>query len=185
MAELAHIQRAAVAAASGNSNLNKPVVAGRLIAITTNGVHDQILPQMAGTILDRSIDLDPNLVHRLAVMVAEPRPEAEDSWASALRDVGAIEEGELLAPTLGAERLSGAIELQRELGHSPAQLKEISAAVAKLAARSREAAKTLESKVEDAEAAAETMAFWSEELQSSVQEVLRAVGKQVRRATGV
>jgi hypothetical protein len=73
MAELARVQTIALDAADANKRLKGPIAAGRLIAQATTGLHENFMPQMAGTILDRAIDLDPNLPYRLAPTLATSR----------------------------------------------------------------------------------------------------------------
>ena len=70
---------------------------------------------MAGTILDRSIDLQPDWLSKLAYLAAHPSAETQEEWTRALRDVGKIEGGGLMAPSIGAERLLGALKMQHEL----------------------------------------------------------------------
>jgi 3',5'-cyclic AMP phosphodiesterase CpdA len=123
MAELERIQAHAVARSFKNEDLKKPVRPGRLIAITSIGVHDEVFPQMAGTVLDRSIDLTPEWLSKLAYLAAHPSAETQPEWSRALRDIGKIEGGGLMAPSIGAERLQAALKMQLELGAKDARFK--------------------------------------------------------------
>lgn len=116
MAELERIQSYAVSRSFLNKELRTPVRAGKLIAITSIGIHDKVFPQMAGTVLDRSIDLAPERISKLAYLAAHPSAQTQAEWTKALRDIGRIEGGGLMAPSVGAERLLAALRMQRDLG---------------------------------------------------------------------
>ena len=175
MAELAHIQRVALDAAAANKQLKKPLAAGRLVSMATIGIHDTVLPQMAGTTLDRSIDLAPDLAHRLAYLAAQPRPETQLEWEHALADIGTLEDGVVVVPSIGVERLREALELQRDLGETPGAVAKVVTTIAKLASDSKEAAKAL---VRDPEP--ETSEWWANALQADVRRVLAAVKSRVK-----
>ncbi len=179
MAELRHIQETAISAADKNKKLKRPVMYGRLIAMTTLGIHDTVLPQMAGTTLDRSIDLDPNLSHRLAYLAAQPRDETQHEWQQALGDIGTVEDEVVVVPSIGVERLHGALTLQCELGEPQGAVRPLVAKVAELEAHSRTAATAL---ADRRELDAETRDYWGDVLRSDVGQVLTAVKARVKAA---
>ncbi|MEJ7714998.1 MAG: hypothetical protein WKF40_04545 [Thermoleophilaceae bacterium] len=175
MAELARIQQIALDGATLNKQLKKPLRPGRLVAIATMGVHETVLPQMAGTTLDRSIDLAPDLPHRLAYLAAQPRPETEAEWEQALGDIGTREDDVVMVPSIGIERLQEALELQRDLGETPAAVTKVVKVIGKLAADSQEAAKALGGDPEP-----ETSKWWADALQADVKRALTAVRARVK-----
>jgi hypothetical protein len=178
MAELREIQEKALAAAGNNASLAQPVLAGRLIAVATTGVHERVLPQMAGTTLDRAIDLAPTSFHVLAYLAAQPRQETQEAWERALADVGTIENDILMVPTLGVARLKEAVELQRDLGEAPKAITELLRSITKLARHSEQAVRELSKDGDDGR----SPEFWSEELGTDVRNVLAAVRSSMRAA---
>jgi predicted MPP superfamily phosphohydrolase len=120
MAELARIQTIALEAAESNLRLGGTITAGRLIAQATNGLHENFLPQMAGTVLDRAVDLDPDLPHRLALLTAQPNEHTTSEWSDALADIGSIEGKKVLVPSIGLVRLMRAMKMHHDIGGTPA-----------------------------------------------------------------
>ena len=147
MAELAHIQRNAVREASDRKILSAAFRPGRLIAMTTLGVHDDVLPQMAGTALDRAVDLRPEWIYRLAYLAAHPDSDAPDSeamtqWRRALGDIGERSGGGLLVPSVGICRLRDALRTHLE-GDTSGKFRKLVRAVEGLAERAGELEGTL------------------------------------------
>ena len=142
MAELAYIQRNAVREATDRKVLSATFAAGRLIAMTSLGVHDDVLPQMAGTALDRAVDLRPEWIYRLAYLAVHPDSAEHDSeaiteWGRALGDIGERSGGGLLVPSVGIRRLRDALGTHL-LGQTDEKLRALLRAVAKLADRAAE-----------------------------------------------
>jgi 3',5'-cyclic AMP phosphodiesterase CpdA len=179
MAELASIQRRALSTAHENSQLRKPVSAGRLIAIATIGVHDSVLPQMAGTVLDRAIDLRPEWPHRLAYLAAQPREGTQAEWESALSDVGEREQGVVLIPSIGLERLTAALEMHQEIGSASHGFVKVVEAVKRLAADADAAIAAAR-----ADAAHPDPDYWPDKLQTEAADVLAAL-RRVLQGAGI
>jgi len=121
MAELEQIQRRALDAAhegEGDEEL-RDAKAGRLISMTSIGAHENTIPQMAGTALDRAVDLRPQQVYYLAYLAAHPGPSTEAQWKAALKGIGDREGSGLLIPSIGIQRLVAAIEVHLEGSSSP------------------------------------------------------------------
>jgi 3',5'-cyclic AMP phosphodiesterase CpdA len=179
MLELAEVQNKAVAAAQSNKALQKPIVAGRLIAITSLGIHDKVLPQMAGTVLDRAIDLRPDWPHRLAYLAAKPLAATQDEWGEALADVGTQDEDKVLVPSIGLDRLITALEMHRELGQVPHGFAKLLTTVVSLRADAAAAEKALSDESDSTE-----RDYWANKLQEDAVQVLAAL-KPVARHAGV
>jgi 3',5'-cyclic AMP phosphodiesterase CpdA len=179
MAELASIQQRALSTADTNSGLRQPVSPGRLVAIATIGVHDSVLPQMAGTVLDRAIDLQPEWPHRLAYLAAQPRAETQAEWENALSDVGEREQGVVLIPSIGLERLAAALEMHREIGSASNGFVKVVGAVERLAADAGAAAAAVR-----ADAVQSDADYWPDKLQTGAADVLKAL-RSVLRAAGI
>ena len=177
MAELAYIQDKALGFAGDNVKLEKPVVAGRLIAMAAIGMHDTVLPEMAGTALDRAVDVRPDWPHRLAYLAARPRTDTQGQWTEALADIGKATESDVLVPSIGLDQLQAALAMHSDLGDAPAKFRRVVKAVDDLARRSKAAREALSGRP-----SSETRAYWAAELTRDAESVLRAV-KAV--ATGV
>jgi hypothetical protein len=173
IAELARIQDRAVDAAAENSKLNQPVRKGRLIAVATIGFHDTVLPEMAGTVLDRAVDLRREWPHRLAYLAAQPRRETQREWADALSDVGLVEDDMVLVPSIGLKRLLEALEMHRGLGEGVEGFGKVVTAVEKLAEDAAQAIDALPG------ARGATRDYWARRLQEDAAGVLRAVKRAV------
>jgi len=179
MAELAHIQNMAIGFAVDNPTLDKPVVAGRLIAMAAIGMHDTVLPEMAGTALDRAVDLRPDWPHRLAYLAAQPRADTQAEWTEALADVGKATKNDVLVPSIGLDELQAALAMHRDLGDAPARFRRVVRAVDDLARHSAAARDAL-----SRGPSPETRAYWAAELTREATSVLRAV-KAVASGAGV
>ena len=177
MSELGSIQAIALEAAESNEQLKQPVAAGRLIAHATIGLHDTVLPQIAGTILDRAIDLDPDLPHRLAFLAAQPDDQTQSVWTTALADIGTHERRSVLVPSIGLERLVSAMRMHSELGKAQAGFENIVVEVEELARDSERAAKDLRGKPSKT-----TRAECAQTLQGRVGRVLASLGETVKKA---
>ena len=179
MAELAYIQRKAVREANDRNVLDASFNPGRLIAMTTQGVHDDVLPQMAGTALDRAVDLRPDWIYRLAYLATHPDSGASDSeaigeWRRALGDIGERPSGGLLVPSVGIRRLRDALLTHPSAGSSP-QFRKLVRAVAKLADRAKAAEDSLRGPTQPT---GSTLDGWGEELK----ELARTCEKALKAA---
>jgi 3',5'-cyclic AMP phosphodiesterase CpdA len=145
IAELAEIQKRAVKHAheSRSPALKGKIGPGRLIAIASSGVHDKVLPQMAGTALDRSIDLRPTWIYKLADLAAHPRRDTQSEWERALEDIGEGDGDGLLIPSIGVERLREALAIHTEVEDAAPGLRSLQAEVEKLQKWSDKYAKRL------------------------------------------
>jgi hypothetical protein len=183
MAELAYIQRRAVREASDRKVLDASFSPGRLIAMTTQGVHDDVLPQMAGTALDRAVDLRPDWIYRLAYLAAHPDSDPSDleaisEWRRALGDIGERPGGGLLVPSVGIRRLRDALRTHPAEGSSP-QFRKLVSAVTKLADRAKAAEDSLRGQTQPT---GSTLDGWGKELKESAQACEKALKKAVRAA---
>ena len=133
MAELAHIQKHALKAAhAGAGDGMQAAQPGRLIAMTSIGAHENTIPQMAGTVLDRAVDLRPEWLYYLAYLAAHPGPKTKDEWGEALEDIGDREGNGLLIPSVGVQRLAAAMKIQVAGGGTSARFRALARAVVKL-----------------------------------------------------
>jgi hypothetical protein len=148
MAELAHIQEDAIRAANDEPPIEDATfIAGRLIAIASQGVHEDVLPQMAGTALDRAVDLRPEWIYRLSYLAARPDAVEDPSqvraeWARALGDVGERSAEGLLVPSVGLDRLLAALGTHVEMAEEES-FEKLLVAVEKLRQRAAQAEDTL------------------------------------------
>jgi 3',5'-cyclic AMP phosphodiesterase CpdA len=177
MAELERIQTIALEAAESNKSLRRPVSAGRLIAQATIGLHDNVLPQMAGTVLDRAIDLDPDLPHRLALLAAQPDEHTEQEWAAALADIGSDDGENILVPSIGLKRLLRALCMHHELGQTSQGFDEVLAQVEQLAKESDRAIAELKGSSSKAK-----RSKWASNLAVQVQDVRAALAEAISKA---
>lgn len=184
MAELAFIQRKAVREANDRKILDSKFETGRLIAMTMQGVHDDVLPQMAGTALDRAVDLRPEWIYRLAYLAAHPDsidPDSEviNEWRRALGDIGDRPGGGLLVPSVGIRRLLAALKTLPEVQRSQ-KFRKLVRAVEKLADR----AKAAEDGLRDLEQpTGSTLDNWGKELKELAQASEKALKAAARAAT--
>jgi hypothetical protein len=171
MAELAYIQRHALEFTGDNAQLHQPVAPGRLIAIASISTHDNVLPQLAGTALDRALDLQPGWPYRLALLASQPRAETLQEWTDALADVGVRDGDKVLVPTIGLQRLHDALLMHNELGPRTPRLRAVIDAVAALNADAIAAAGHL------AQGPMTTLqqTYWASKLRSAADDVLSAL----------
>jgi hypothetical protein len=168
MAELARIQSQAVDLARDREVLEGSVEAGRLIAIATFGVHDDVLPQMAGTALDRAVDLRPEWLYELAHLAAHPNAESEREWGKALGDIGLREKSGLLVPAIGIDRLLDALRVHSELATESPNFGALLAAVKELAKLSHDAEDALRDRQRPRRS---TLDNWGSRLSAAAKEV--------------
>lgn len=168
MAELARIQSRAVELARDSEVLEGSVEAGRLIAIATFGVHDDVLPQMAGTALDRAVDLRPEWLYELAHLAAHPTPHSEREWDRALGDIGLREKSGLLVPAIGIDRLLDALQVHSELAAESPQFQALIAAVEGLTKLSHDAEDALRDRPRLRRS---TLDAWGNRLRAAAEEV--------------
>ena len=174
MAELKHIQSKALEAAA-DTELAKPLMAGRLVAITSNGVKENVLPQIAGTALDRAVDLDPGYMQRLAYLARQPQSDTEEEWREALDDVGRVSEGLVLVPSIGIERLSEAVEIVRTLDKPSAKLTTLCKRVAELAEQAQAARDGLGAQSLESPPSAQKRTYWSKAVRKDAEAVMSSI----------
>jgi Calcineurin-like phosphoesterase len=184
MAELALIQRVAVAKANDLKVLGSPYRAGRLTAIAMQGVHDDVLPQMAGTMLDRAVDLRPEWIYRLAYLAARPDSAEEDSevliqWKKALGDIGELPPGGLLVPSVGIRRLHDALATHPPTETSP-EFRKLVRTIGKLADRAASVEATLRDQKD--EPSESSLQGWADQLQDLARQCEKALRAAVRKA---
>lgn len=184
MAELAYIQRSAISEANDRNALEASFSSGRLIAMTMQGVHDDVLPQMAGTALDRAVDLRPDWIYRLAYLAAHPDScgpdsEAINEWRRALGDIGERPGGGLLVPSVGIRRLRDALRTHPAADNSP-QFRKLMRAIQKLADRAKAAEDSLHGQ---SQPTGSTLDGWGEELKELARASENALKAAARAAT--
>ena len=140
---------------------------GRLIALASFGVHDDVLPQMAGTALDRAVDLRPEWLYKLAYLAANPSAETESEWADALGDIGLREGNGLLVPAIGIDRLLDALKVHTERTEASDCFRDLVDAVDRLARLSHDAEETLK----DRKPRHRTLDGWGKRLWEAASEV--------------
>jgi 3',5'-cyclic AMP phosphodiesterase CpdA len=149
----------------------KGLRAGHLTTIAVEAISDNVLPELAGTTVDRLVDLRPSALMQLAYHAAHSRAgDAEttvDEWTRVLRDIG---EGHDF-PSLGIARLVEHLKVFRATG----ELTDLDLLIKRLeGVYDRAQRAKLEPKLES-----ERDAF-SEQLFKQVTEVLDALGDAVR-----
>ena len=94
----------------------KRLRAGRLVTVAAEAIHDYVLPQLAGTLVDRAVDLRPDVLMQMAYGVAHAtsttRHHVLSQWTEMLADVGRSAD----FPTLGIERLIEHLRVFRDMG---------------------------------------------------------------------
>lgn len=170
MAELRYLQQHALKTLREEVGLSRPVEPGRLITIATLGVHENVLPQMAGTALDRSVDLEPEWIYRLVQLAAARNLRCTAEWERALGDIGRREGNGLLVPDDGIQRLRAVLAVHvKDVGPGVgADLGPLIGPIAKLAEISSEAQDALEIRVRPQE---RTLERWQATLAAAVAEV--------------
>jgi hypothetical protein len=92
------------------------VRAGHLVTIAAEAIRDNVLPELAGAAVDRSVDLRPDDLMRMAYRVAHgPFAERDDinaHWARVLRDIG----DDKAFPSLGLRVVIEHLEVFRDVG---------------------------------------------------------------------
>jgi 3',5'-cyclic AMP phosphodiesterase CpdA len=182
MAELFRIQERAIAKANDLKHLESDWEPGRLSAIAMQGVHDDVLPQMAGTFLDRAVDLRPEWIYRLAYLAAAPDSTEEDSevltqWRRALGDIGDRPSRGLLVPSVGVRRLHDALATHPKETTSP-EFRALIGRLKKLAKLAQSAEDALAGK----DANASTLDGWAAQLKEMADDCEKALRKAVRAA---
>jgi hypothetical protein len=185
MAELSLIQQAAVAKANDLKVRGFPYGPGRLTAIAVQGVHDDVLPQMAGTMLDRAVDLRPEWIYRLAYLAARPDSAGEDSevlrqWRKALGDIGKLPPGGLLVPSVGIRRLRDALATHPERETTP-EFRKLVRTIATLAERAAAVEAALRDQKD--EPSASSLQGWADQLQDLARQCEKVLKAAVRRAS--
>jgi hypothetical protein len=170
MAELRYLQQHALKTLREEVELTRPVEPGRLITIATLGVHENVLPQMAGTALDRSVDLEPEWIYRLVQLAFSRNSECADEWERALGDIGRREGNGLLVPDVGVQRLRAVLAVHvDDVGTGVgADLEPLIGPITKLGEISGEAQDALESRDRPQE---RTLERWQAALAAAVAEV--------------
>jgi len=176
MAELAYIQTRALATANDEKQLSARWRAGRLIAMASLGVHDDVLPQMAGTALDRAVDLRPEWIYRLAYLAAHPGVESEPEWRRALGDIGERPGGGLLVPSVGICRLRDALRTHLEDPVSPG-FRKLFRSVEQLAERAQRAETTLRTQSAPSQTMLDDWGAQLKELAGQSQKALRSLAR--------
>jgi hypothetical protein len=153
---------------------SKGLRAGHLTTIAVEAISDNVLPELAGTTVDRLVDLRPSSLMQLAYHAAHSRAsDAEatvDAWTRVLRDIG---EGRDF-PSLGIARLVEHLKVFRETG----ELTDLDFLIKRLEAVYDRAQRaklepTLQSERDE----------FSRQLFKQVTEVLDALGEAVRART--
>jgi predicted MPP superfamily phosphohydrolase len=178
MAELAKILEKAIKLARDRDKLEGPIEPGRLIAFAAFGVHDNVLPQMAGTALDRAVDLRPEWLYELAHLAAHPAPATAQEWDVALGDIGERDGPGLLVPAIGLERLLDALQIHTELVDSSTQFAQLVSATKELERLSRKA----ENALTGHSSRPSTLDNWADQLRESAGAVLDALAALLAQA---
>jgi hypothetical protein len=153
----------------------KRLRAGRLVTIATEAIHDDVLPQLAGTLVDRFVDLRPERLMEMAYGAAHASAEEHDEvlkvWTAVLRDIGGTKD----FPSLGIERLLDHLRVFCDVGgkHNLRPLIKRLEAVSDRAHRAKRESKTKSDRQR-----------YSQELFEMVGEVLEAVDEAMRVGRG-
>ena len=89
---------------------------GHLVTIAAEAIHDNVLPELAGTAVDRFVDLRPAVLMQLAYRAAHgpvaERDEINKQWKAVLQDIGDQRD----FPSLGIKRLMEHLAVFRTVG---------------------------------------------------------------------
>jgi 3',5'-cyclic AMP phosphodiesterase CpdA len=104
----------------------RPVRAGHLVTIAAEAIHDNVMPRLSGTTVDRAVDLRPELLMKMAYAAAHgpsdptdatQRDEINALWAKTFKDIGRLTDGDVEDfPSLGIARLLDHLRVFREVG---------------------------------------------------------------------
>lgn len=105
---------------------DRPVRAGHLVTIAAEAIHDNVMPRLSGTTVDRAVDLRPDLLMKMSYAAAHgpsnpndttQRNEINTLWARTFKDIGRLTDGDVEDfPSLGIARLLDHLRVFREVG---------------------------------------------------------------------
>lgn len=121
VAELRSIQRRVL-----DLGTERPMRAGHLVTIAAEAIHDDVMPRLSGTYVDRAIDLRPEVLMKMAYEVAHgpsdpadlaQRNEIHALWASTFADIHPLGDADIEDfPSLGIARLLEHLRVFRDVG---------------------------------------------------------------------
>ena len=104
----------------------QPMRAGYLVTIAAEAVHDDVMPKLSGTTVDRAVDLRPDDLMRMAYEAAHgprdpndpaQRDEVHRLWSATFRDIGQVTDGDIEDfPSLGISQLLDHLRVFRDVG---------------------------------------------------------------------
>lgn len=80
----------------------RPVRAGHLVTIAAEAIHDDVMPKLSGTTVDRAVDLRPEILMKMAYEAAHGPSDPSDSaqrdeihalWSTTFEDIGRLTDG--------------------------------------------------------------------------------------------
>jgi len=118
VAELIKLQREALKKVNENGTTAQQ---GRIVTFASTALVDEVLPALAVTTVDRTLDENPNELWRLAYFAAHPdaaldASEALQRWERLLADLKTTDEGgQVRVATVGLQELAGHMQLLHEV----------------------------------------------------------------------
>ena len=121
VAELCSIQRRVL-----DLGTERPMRAGHLVTIAAEAIHDNVMPRLSGTTVDRAVDLRPEVLMKMAYEAAHGPSDPDDLdqrnkihalWSATFEDIGRLKDGDIEDfPSLGIARLLQHLRVFRDVG---------------------------------------------------------------------
>jgi 3',5'-cyclic AMP phosphodiesterase CpdA len=101
--------------------------AGHLVTIAAEAIHDDVMPKLSGTVIDRAVDLRPDVLMKMAYEAAHGPSDPTDPaqrdaihalWSKTFEDIGRLTDGDVEDfPSLGIARLLDHLRVFRDVGN--------------------------------------------------------------------
>jgi len=101
--------------------------AGHLVTIAAEAIHDDVMPKLSGTMIDRAVDLRPEVLMKMAYEAAHGPSDPSDPaqrdaihalWSKTFEDIGRLTDGDVEDfPSLGIARLLDHLRVFRDVGN--------------------------------------------------------------------
>lgn len=104
----------------------RPMRAGYLVTIAAEAIHDDVMPKLSGTTVDRTVDLRPEVLMKMAYEAAHGPSDPNDPaqrdqihalWSATFQDIGRVTDGDVEDfPSLGIRQLLDHLRVFRDVG---------------------------------------------------------------------
>jgi len=105
---------------------DRPMRAGHLVTIAAEAIHDNVMPRLSGTKVDRAVDLRPEVLMKMAYEAAHGPNDPDDLdqrnkvhalWSATFEDIGRLTDDDIEDfPSLGIARLLQHLRVFRDVG---------------------------------------------------------------------